>query len=196
MRRFGWSVAGLALVAVVVVGLLQAGAGDSEEAPSKAYDLAEAKRELADSPAPLAALHEQSAELLDGGRDAFEARLADLKGYPVVVNKWGSWCGPCRAEFPVFQQVATELGTEVAFVGINGQDPQDSAREFLSEYPIPYPSFVDPSFDDKLGDAVKAVGPYPMTAFIKPDGSVEIAIARSYETPAELKADIKKYLGV
>ncbi len=56
------------------------------------------------SPPTLAALHGQADRLLGGGLSAFRARLAALHGYPVVVNKWASWCGPCQSEFPVFQK--------------------------------------------------------------------------------------------
>lgn len=192
MRRAAWLIGSVAVAAIVVIGLTQAGGGDSPLPRSQpSFDLATAKQQLAAAPAPLAALHAQSAELLDGG---FDERLAELRGYPIVINKWGSWCGPCRAEFPVFQQVATELGDTVAFLGINGQDNRAQARAFLADFPVPYPSYVDET-GRQLTDAIRAVGPFPMTAFVRPDGEVEIAIARSYESAAELRADIKKYLG-
>ena len=101
------------------------------------------RRSFAGAPPPLAALHDQASELLDGGADAFKARLAKLRGYPVVVNKWASWCGPCRAEFPYFQrQVARSTAREVAFLGVDSNDNDGDAREFLSEYPVTYPSYL------------------------------------------------------
>lgn len=192
MRRAGLWTGSIALVAVVVIGLTQTGGGDPHPPAAKSFDLNAAQQELAGAPAPLAALHDQSSQLLQTG---FDERLRALEGHPVVVNKWGSWCGPCRAEFPIFQQVATELGRKVAFLGINGQDNLGEARAFLAEFPVPFPHYVDDSGHD-LADGVRAVGPFPMTVFVRADGEVEIAIARSYETAAELRADIKKYLGV
>ncbi len=55
-----------------------------------------------------------------------------LKGYPVVVNKWASWCPPCRAEFPYFQSQAIKRGKEVAFLGVDGNDNDADAKEFLA----------------------------------------------------------------
>ena len=109
MRRFAAILAGLALVAVLVVGLTQAG-GEGGGKAAEEFDLATAKRELAGAPAPLAALHEQSAQLLEGGPRAFRKRLAALKGYPVVVNKWASWGGPCPTELPVLHSQAGAPG--------------------------------------------------------------------------------------
>jgi len=88
MRRYAAILAALALIAVLVVGLRQAG-GDS--APKQKFDLTQAERKLSGAPAPLASLHRQSSQLLPGGPKAFRARMASLKGYPVVVNKWASW---------------------------------------------------------------------------------------------------------
>ena len=67
-----------------------------------------------------------------------------MKGYPVVVNQWASWCGPCRAEFPWFQNASAKYGKKVAFLGVDSQDSDDAAKTFLGEYPVPYPSYTDP----------------------------------------------------
>ena len=118
------------LFTAVACAALLAGCGASDP-KSNAPTKAEIQRAFAGSPPKLAALHNQGGQLLDGGKDAFHARLDDLRGYPVVVNSWGSWCAPCRGEFPVFQRAAVQLGKRVAFIGLDGQDNEGNARKFL-----------------------------------------------------------------
>jgi thiol-disulfide isomerase/thioredoxin len=82
-------------------------------------------------------------ETLDGER----LDVADLKGKVVVLNVWGSWCPPCRAEAPHFAKVAKETASKgVAFVGINTRDPNKGpALAFEKDYGIGYPSLYDPA---------------------------------------------------
>ncbi|MFG2993622.1 TlpA family protein disulfide reductase [Streptomyces sp. NPDC048257] len=72
-----------------------------------------------------------------------------LKGKVVVLNVWGSWCPPCRAEAPTFAKVSKDLadaGKDVAFVGINTRDNQkQNATAFEESYGITYPSLFDPA---------------------------------------------------
>lgn len=66
-----------------------------------------------------------------------------LRGKVVVVNFWGSWCGPCREEQPVLQRLSEEYEGPVQFVGVNFIDDQAAAREFVREFGVTYPSVVD-----------------------------------------------------
>ncbi|WP_404957739.1 TlpA family protein disulfide reductase [Streptomyces sp. 147326] len=72
-----------------------------------------------------------------------------LKGKVVVLNVWGSWCPPCRAEAPAFAKVSKELadaGKDVAFVGINTRDlSAQNAVSFEETFGITYPSLYDPA---------------------------------------------------
>ena len=79
-------------------------------------------------PRPCAGSTRDRNKLLGGGADAFEERVEELRGYPVVVNKWASWCGPCRAEFPVFQKAAVQEARRIAFLGVDSNDNDDDAR--------------------------------------------------------------------
>ncbi|MCA2205733.1 TlpA disulfide reductase family protein [Nocardia rosealba] len=71
----------------------------------------------------------------------------DFPGQVVVVNLWGQWCGPCRAESPALEKVyAATKDKGVAFLGINVRDHQrDKAQDFVVDNKIEYPSIYDPS---------------------------------------------------
>jgi thiol-disulfide isomerase/thioredoxin len=193
MRRLVVPLLGIALVAVLVIGLTQAGGKSDKPSAAPEFDVKAATAKLAGAPAPLAALYEQPSALLEGGRTAFEERIASLKGHPAVVNKWASWCRPCRAEFPVFQHVAAQRGKDVAFLGINGTDKRPAAEKFLAERPLPYPSYEDPHED--IAQGRKAAKYYPMTLFIDERGKTAFIHTGEYTTPAQLNADIDRYLG-
>jgi cytochrome c biogenesis protein CcmG, thiol:disulfide interchange protein DsbE len=192
MRRFAAILGALALVVVLVIGLSQAGGRDSGASSGHRFDLAKAQRELAGAPAPLASLHAQSAQLLDGGRTAFRRRLSTLEGYPVVVNKWASWCAPCRTEFPIFQSMAVSKGKRVAFVGVNAGDSRDPARRFLSATPLPFPSYVDPA--EHIAKSIRAPANYPITVFFNEHGKRVYIHQGGYRREADLAADLRRYL--
>jgi cytochrome c biogenesis protein CcmG/thiol:disulfide interchange protein DsbE len=191
MRRAVVVLALLALVGVVGIGLSQAGGGDeAENLPP--FDLAETRQALAGAPPQLAGLHEQSAQILDEGKAGFERRLKALKGTPIVVNKWASWCRPCRAEFPYFQHLAGKRGKEIAFLGLHSGDALPAGEKFLKEFPVPYPSYEDP--DEKLAATLDAFKYYPITIFIGADGKVAYLHPGEYHSLADLEADIERYL--
>jgi cytochrome c biogenesis protein CcmG/thiol:disulfide interchange protein DsbE len=180
----------IALFALLLMALAAAGCGssDSGERDGKHPDYATA---LAGSPAPLAALHAQGNELLPGGIDAYEKRLAALRGYPIVANVWASWCGPCRFEFPTLQKLSAHYGKRVAFIGIDAEDDADAARTFLAETPVPYPSYSDPGKD--IADSLGATHGFPDTAFYDRDGELAYLKQGPYVDESELEADVREY---
>jgi cytochrome c biogenesis protein CcmG/thiol:disulfide interchange protein DsbE len=117
--------------------------------------------------------------------------MAQLRGYPVVVNKWASWCAPCRGEFPAFQQAGVRVGKRVAFLGLDGNDPDSSARKFLKRYPVTYPSYRDPS--EKIGPSIQAGVAYPTTVFFDRGGRLVYSHPGPYKTANDLIRDIKRY---
>jgi cytochrome c biogenesis protein CcmG, thiol:disulfide interchange protein DsbE len=174
-----------------VAAALLAGCGGSQphsSAPSEATVTAAFKG----SPPRLAALHEKANQLLGGGRTAFSALLKRLHGYPVVVNKWASWCIPCQSEFPLFQKVAVQDGKKVAFVGIDGKDTKPAGSAFLDKYPVTYPSYEDPSED--ISRSIQAATYYPQTVFYDRKGTRVFDHAGPYESAAALQRDIKRYV--
>lgn len=91
--------------------------------------------------------------------------LAALRGRPVVLNVWASWCGPCRKEIPAIAAWAKQH-PEVAVVGVDYQDDVDAARAFAREHGATWPSVVD---DGPIGEALKVPG-LPATYLIDADG--------------------------
>lgn len=146
---------------------------------------------LAGAPAPLAALYREGNELLPGGAEAFEKRIAALKGFPAVVNVWASWCGPCRYEFPTLQNLSARYGKEVAFLGVNSQDSESLAKEFLEEAPVPYPSYVDG--DGGITGALGAGRGLPDTAFFDRDGELCALKRGPYVEHSELASDVRRF---
>jgi thiol-disulfide isomerase/thioredoxin len=193
MRRVVWPLLGIALIAVLVIGLTQAGGKNGGATTAPKFDPQAAQRKLEGAPAPLAALYARPSAIVEGGTAAFSKRLATLKGHPAVVNKWASWCRPCRAEFPIFQQVATQRGKTIAFLGINGADKLPAAKKFLAQRPLPYLSYEDP--DEHIAQQMKVAKFFPMTVFVDKRGKTAFIKSGEYTSRAELEADIDKYLG-
>ncbi len=186
-------VAARAFVLLMLTLPLLSGCG-SQEADVQTPTPAQARSQLAGSPAALASLHRQSAQLLDGGPDAFEARLATLRGHPVVVNAWASWCGPCKYEMPWFSRAAVRFGRRVAFVGVNAGDlDRDKARAFLDEHYVPFPSYVDPH--DEIASDIGVRAGLPTTVFYGRDGEVAYVHQGRYRDEDALVADVRRYAG-
>jgi cytochrome c biogenesis protein CcmG, thiol:disulfide interchange protein DsbE len=175
--------------ALLVVGLALTGCGS--QAHSAAPSTANVASAFKGSPAPLASLHVQANKLLTGGASAFHARLGGLHGYPVVVNKWASWCGPCQTEFPAFQRASVKYGRQVAFIGIDGKDSDPSAAAFLRRFPVTYPSYVDPK--ESIARTIQAAIYYPQTVFFNRQGKMVFDHAGPYETAAALEQDVRRY---
>jgi cytochrome c biogenesis protein CcmG/thiol:disulfide interchange protein DsbE len=176
---------GLALAATAVAGCGSQSGGDyGGEHPDYA-------KALAGSPPPLAALHRQADELIGGGAEAFEERIAALHGYPVIANVWASWCGPCRFEFPTLQKLSARYGKRVAFLGVNSKDSDDAAATFLEEAPLSYPSYTDP--DGEIAAAVGTSGGFPDTAFYDRTGELCYLKIGAYGDRSDLEADVRRY---
>jgi cytochrome c biogenesis protein CcmG, thiol:disulfide interchange protein DsbE len=177
-------------IALLALALLATGCGASEGGGDYGGEHPDYGKALAGSPAPLAALHRQGDQILPGGADAYERRIAGLRGYPVVVNVWASWCGPCRFEFPTFQRLSARYGKRVAFLGVDSQDSEDAARTFLDEAPVPYPSYSDP--DQDIKESVGASFGLPDTAFYDREGNLVHLKQGPYSGEGDLRADIER----
>jgi thiol-disulfide isomerase/thioredoxin len=173
-----------------LAALVLAGCGGSQPHSAAASPSQEAAA-FKGSPTPLAALHAQADQLLGGGTNAFTARLSALRGHPVVVNKWASWCGPCQTEFPAFQKASVMFGRRVAFVGLDGKDHNAAASAFLRRFPVPYPSYVDPQED--IARSIQAATYYPQTLYFDAHGKFLYDHAGPYLSASALEQDIRRY---
>ncbi len=136
----------------------------------------------------LADLRAQANQVID---DNVTARLAKLKGVPVVVNMWASWCPNCRAEFGYFQSLSKAYDGKVAFLGLNSNDNRGDAESFLKQFPIPYPSINDPG-----ASQARSVGAglgWPTTIFYDAQGKRRFVRQGGYTSPGSLDADIRAY---
>jgi cytochrome oxidase Cu insertion factor (SCO1/SenC/PrrC family)/thiol-disulfide isomerase/thioredoxin len=143
---------------------------------------------LAGSPPPLAGLHAQAGQLL--GTSGLRARLASLRGYPVVINAWASWCTPCRKEFGLFASASRRYGGRVAFLGADTEDSPGDARTFLKQHPVSYPSYQTTTAELAPLAAIEGL---PTTIFVSPAGKVVYVHTGQYETQGTLDQDIATY---
>jgi len=179
---------GLSALLIAALGVAGCGGGSGSGEGGTHPDYA---RALKGSPAPLAALHAEANQLLPGGSEAFDKRLAALRGYPVVANVWASWCGPCQFEFPTLQKLSARYGKRVAFLGINSEDSEAAAKTFLREEPVPYPSYSDP--DRSLAQSLGPIRGLPDTAFFDRKGKLVYLKQGPYSHDSELEEDLQRY---
>jgi cytochrome oxidase Cu insertion factor (SCO1/SenC/PrrC family)/thiol-disulfide isomerase/thioredoxin len=145
---------------------------------------------LAGSPASLASLHRQASRLI-GDYSGLARRIRSLRGYPIVLNVWASWCIPCRAEFNLFAAASDRYGRRVAFLGANAEDSSGDARAFLRQHPVSYPSY-SVSTTGQLSPLAFIEG-LPTTIFINSSGKVVDVHSGQYDAQGVLDSDIATY---
>jgi cytochrome c biogenesis protein CcmG/thiol:disulfide interchange protein DsbE len=158
----------VALLAVLVYGL-------TTSSPDDSIDSRLAERRAAEAPAfelpvlqrgSLGPLSDELAPALADGQLA----LDELRGIPVVLNFWASWCPPCRAEAPLLERTWRSLRAQgVVMLGLNLQDLTGDAREFIREFGLSYPNVRDQSDDVAVDWGVAAL---PETFFLDARGRV------------------------
>jgi thiol-disulfide isomerase/thioredoxin len=108
------------------------------------------------------------AALPNADADAFRALLDELRGTPVVVNLWASWCEPCKREAPMLSEAAA-ANPGVQFLGVDTLDSREGAEAFIAEHGLPFPSLFDP--DGSIRTDLGSFG-LPVTAFFDAEGDL------------------------
>ena len=144
------------------------------------------------TPAQRVAAPTLSGTTLDGKKLA----LSDYHGKVVVVNVWGSWCGPCRREAPALEETFTKYRSKgVQFLGINTRDDNAAALAFVSSDSITYPSLQDP--DETLLLQLKTIVPptdIPSTIIVDGNGKLAAKIIGEVTEP-QLTQSLDAVLG-
>jgi thiol-disulfide isomerase/thioredoxin len=120
-----------------------------------------------------------SAVLLEDGR---HTTLSDLRGRPVVINFWATWCGPCRVEMPELMRAATEE-PNIVMLAVNVQETREQVSPFANEFDMEVPVVIDPEGEIKTLYAVRGL---PTTYFIDKFGEITALYAGTL-TPALLE---------
>lgn len=165
----------LALVVLAVAALLVA-LRLSPSAPANSAFTADAR------PRPLPEEQLTSATL-----EQFEGILAGLRGTPVIVNIWASWCAPCRAEMPLLERAATEYAGRVTVLGVASRDAVEPAAEFLDDVGVTYPNVFDGT--GRIRRELDLRG-FPTTYFFDEDGRIVATVVGGI-TEARLAAQLE-----
>jgi cytochrome c biogenesis protein CcmG, thiol:disulfide interchange protein DsbE len=121
-------------------------------------------------------------------------RLSDLRGQPVLVNLWASWCGPCKAEMPAMQEVYEEYaprGFTILAVNTTFQDERGSALEFAASRGLTFPILFDEDGDVSQKYQARAM---PTSFFVDAEGIVQRVVVGGPMSEALLRAEIEQLL--
>lgn len=102
--------------------------------------------------------------------DGQEIRLSELRGKPVIINFWASWCVPCRTEAPLLERMWRDYRERgMILLGVDYVDTEDAAKQFIQEYGMTYPN--GPDLGTRISQAYRLTG-VPETYFITRDGKM------------------------
>ncbi len=177
LRRIALGLAALALAAAACTGAR--GDASASASPVPARNATQAQL-----------LPTDASELPEFDADSYSTLLGQIRGMPVVVNIWASWCAPCRTEAPDLAAASASYGSQVQFLGIDILDSRPSARAFMHEFGWTYPSLFDPSAS--IRNDLGFIG-QPDTIFIDSSGRTAMTWQGPL-TPVVLQTGLAKIL--
>jgi cytochrome c biogenesis protein CcmG/thiol:disulfide interchange protein DsbE len=184
-----WVIASTA-VALVAAGVVVLVFGGGDSTGDDSADAAAGGFEVRPEAELPPSVHDVALASLDGGDDRILHEYMD--GKPIVVNFFASWCAPCLAEMPDFEQVHQDLGDQVTFLGLAYDDTNRAALDTVERTGVTYPTYAD------RGGAAMAyfegIG-MPTTVFLDPDGTVVDQKTGALDE-AELLGKLSDHFGV
>jgi len=171
-----------------------AGAEEPDRSPAE-VDVASVETDLPpcpEQPAEPAAGSELPALAIDclGGGTL---DLATAQGVPTVLNLWASWCGPCREELPLVEDLAAVAGDRLRVIGVASEDGIPQATSFAADAGLTFPSAFDGSGELAAGLGLKGL---PHSVFLAADGSVTHVETGAVTSAEELRGLVAEHLGV
>lgn len=140
--------------------------------------------------APGDAEQEKAPDITVYDMDGNAVKLSDLRGKPIVLNFWASWCPPCKSEMPQFDAVYAELGEEIQFMMVDlvdgGRETVETGKAYLQEQGFSFPVFFDTDNQAGMYYGIRSI---PTTIFIDKDG-YSIAYAQGAIDEATLRQGI------
>jgi cytochrome c biogenesis protein CcmG, thiol:disulfide interchange protein DsbE len=188
----------LVALAVLAVAALLAGCGPAAagpqasgtSAPPSVHSVLQACPQQPDRPATGAAtLPKLSFRCLGGGT----LDLGRAPGVPTVVNLWGSWCGPCREELPIMQQLADAAGGRVRVVGVISKDGVPQAESFAEDAKVTFPSAFDGQGDLMAGVGINVL---PYSYLLDANGGLVYTQVGPVASLDQLEQLVADHLGV
>lgn len=180
----------------LALGLALAGCSSGSGAPDAAPSapaVANPTAPCPDQPAQAATgdevLADVSVDCLGGG----QLHLGQAQGVPTVVNLWATWCGPCREELPLVQQLADRAGDRLKVVGLVTKDTADNGAVFAADAGVTMPTGIDA--EGRLADAQRLPA-LPYTYLLRADGTVAHLQMRPVTSVEELEGLVAEHLGV
>lgn len=120
--------------------------------------------------APATAPDDSDVKIAEVSLKEFEGQLKELRGSPVIVNFWASWCGPCRKEAPALEQAYRKYKSQgLKVIGVNSGDTPAGAKGFIKEFDVTYPVVRDGT--DEISVAYRVNG-LPTTVFYDSKGDI------------------------
>ena len=118
--------------------------------------------------------------------------LSDLRGKPVMLNFWATWCGPCVSEMPYIQQVYEEWSAKgLVLLAINMGDTPSQVKEFLQSHNLSLPVLLDTKQVISQKYSIRAI---PTTFFIDKDGIIQVVRIGAFPNKEAIESDLNKIM--